>query len=158
MASVIQFSCCVTLSFFVCLFCCISLNWLKKDVVSCIVTERPPPSPSSPPEIAELLRSVSPDVRWCIVLGFGTRRGEVGGSWGGRGGGGGGWEGRPRLGVKDEEKNKSLAGFSRLHHTPLKMSAVRTECLLPRSIPSIIFSSNTPLLPYTHTHTHALPY
>lgn len=29
-----------------------------------------------PPEIAELLQSGSLDTRWCIVLGFGTRRCE----------------------------------------------------------------------------------
>lgn len=29
-----------------------------------------------PPEIAELLQSGGLDTRWCIVLGFGTRRGE----------------------------------------------------------------------------------
>lgn len=34
------------------------------------------------------------------------------------------------------------------------MSAARTGCLLPRSIPSIIFPSNTPLLLFTHTRTH----
>lgn len=38
--------------------------------------------------------------------------------------------------------------------TPLKMSAARTGCLLPRSVPSIIFPSNTPLLLFTHTRTH----
>ena len=76
-----------------------------------------------PPEIAELLQSGGLDTRWCIVLGFGTRRGEeaeeveveeeeeeekqsrerMGG--------------RARLGVKDAKKNKSLADTPTSSHT-----------------------------------------
>lgn len=65
-----------------------------------------------PPEIAELLQSGGLDTRWCIVLGFGTRRGEeeekrrrerMGG--------------RARLGVKDGKKNKSLADTPASSHT-----------------------------------------
>lgn len=72
-------------------------------------------------------------------------------------------EGRPRLGVKDgvgggggkKEKNKLLAGPQPTSsHKPLKMSAARTGCLPPHSIPSIIFPSNTPLLLLTLIHTH----
>lgn len=68
-----------------------------------------------PPEIAELLQSGGLDTRWCIVLGFGTWRGEeeeeeekrsrerMGG--------------RAQLGVKDGKKNKSLADTPTSSHT-----------------------------------------
>lgn len=66
-----------------------------------------------PPEIAELLQSGGLDTRWCIVLGFGTRRGEEEEKQR--------WErtgGRAQLGVKDGKKNKWLADTPTSSHTP----------------------------------------
>lgn len=66
-----------------------------------------------PPEIAELLQSGGLDTRWCIVLGFGTRRGEEEEEKRSRERVGG----RARLGVKDGKKNKSLSAAPTSSHT-----------------------------------------
>lgn len=65
-----------------------------------------------PPEIAELLQSGGLDTRWCIVLGFGTRWGKEGEKWSRER-----TAGRDRLGVKDGQKNKSLADTPTSSHT-----------------------------------------
>lgn len=66
-----------------------------------------------PPEIAELLQSGGLDKCWCIVLGFGTGRGEEEEEKLSRKRTGG----RTRLGVKDGKKNKSLTDTPTSSHT-----------------------------------------
>lgn len=53
---------------------------------------------------------------------------------------------------KEGKKQKWL--YKQLHHTPLNLTATRAARLLPCSVPSIIFPSNTTLLVFTHTHTN----